>query len=246
MNTMERRHGFTLIELLVVIAIIGLLSTILVVSSQRARVLARNARGALDARNFYNAFLLFAADNDGVLPKSACGGSAPVCLNASAAGASISACRGQANHQFCNFDGGNDIARCPLGQYAANLPVQLQPYLGFLLTSSRRTISPVQTTYQSGYDSLLYISHARPDMGTTNDGTNPITPETEGAYIGWFNDACREMTSAECPGFLLRSNDSCGNKKTGCALFLGKSSEAMGTCPYETNLPADYLSLQFF
>ncbi len=55
--------GFTLIELLVVIAIIGLLSSIVLGSLQKARARARDSRRSADIKQIINALALYYSDN---------------------------------------------------------------------------------------------------------------------------------------------------------------------------------------
>jgi type II secretory pathway pseudopilin PulG len=61
---MRKKNGFTLIELLVVIAIIGLLSTIVLVSLNRARQKARDARRLADIRQILLALEMYYDAND--------------------------------------------------------------------------------------------------------------------------------------------------------------------------------------
>lgn len=56
---MRKQKAFTLIELLVVIAIIGLLSTIVLVSLNRARAKARDAKRVGDLKQIANALEMF-------------------------------------------------------------------------------------------------------------------------------------------------------------------------------------------
>jgi prepilin-type N-terminal cleavage/methylation domain-containing protein len=60
----ETSQGFTLPELLVVIAIIGLLSTVAVVSFQRALKKARINAVAAESKTVYEAFTVFAIDHN--------------------------------------------------------------------------------------------------------------------------------------------------------------------------------------
>ena len=62
-----KNKGFTLIELLVVIAIIGLLSSIVLVAVNSARVKARDAKRTADIDQIYKALNLF-YDQYGCLP----------------------------------------------------------------------------------------------------------------------------------------------------------------------------------
>lgn len=59
------RAGFTLIELLVVVSIIGLLSTIVTLSVQDARIKARDAKRLADIHQIQIALEFFALDNGG-------------------------------------------------------------------------------------------------------------------------------------------------------------------------------------
>lgn len=61
---MKKTRGFTLIELLVVISILGLLSSIVLVSVQRAKRKAYYTRGELEAREIGTAMELYALDNN--------------------------------------------------------------------------------------------------------------------------------------------------------------------------------------
>lgn len=64
---MTKRKGFTLIELLVVIAIIGLLSTIVLVSLNRARAKSRDAKRKTDLKQIEIALEMY-WDHYGTLP----------------------------------------------------------------------------------------------------------------------------------------------------------------------------------
>lgn len=68
---MRNKKGFTLIELLVVIAVIGLLSTIVMVSLNTARMKARDARRLSDLKQIANALEMF-YDATGSYPPDAC------------------------------------------------------------------------------------------------------------------------------------------------------------------------------
>ena len=59
-----KKKGFTLIELLVVIAIIGLLSTLAVISLSNARVKAKDAKIASNARTVQSALEMCAIERD--------------------------------------------------------------------------------------------------------------------------------------------------------------------------------------
>lgn len=67
-------RGFTLIELLVVISIIALLSSVVLASVNSARSKARDARRAQDIEELVKAINLYAFDNNGAYPSSACVG----------------------------------------------------------------------------------------------------------------------------------------------------------------------------
>lgn len=62
----NKSRGFTLLELLVVIAIVGLLTYVIVVSINSARIKSRNAKRVTDIHQIFNAFNLN-ADNLNVL-----------------------------------------------------------------------------------------------------------------------------------------------------------------------------------
>lgn len=61
---MPHRRGFTLVELLVVIAIIGILSTVTVISLNRARAKARDAKRVSDMRQMRIVLDQYAADHE--------------------------------------------------------------------------------------------------------------------------------------------------------------------------------------
>jgi prepilin-type N-terminal cleavage/methylation domain-containing protein len=61
---MRKKNGFTLIELLVVIAIIGLLSTVVLISLNRARQKARDAKRLADMRQILLALEMYYDSND--------------------------------------------------------------------------------------------------------------------------------------------------------------------------------------
>jgi len=74
-GAIKNNRGFTLIELLVVIAIIGLLSSIVLVSLNSARMKARDARKIADFKNIQTALYMF-YDQFGRMPNnynSCCG-----------------------------------------------------------------------------------------------------------------------------------------------------------------------------
>jgi len=64
----SKKKGFTLIELLIVIAIIGLLSTIVMVSLNRARAKARDVRRIEDLKQLQKAVEMY-YDNNGAYPQ---------------------------------------------------------------------------------------------------------------------------------------------------------------------------------
>jgi prepilin-type N-terminal cleavage/methylation domain-containing protein/prepilin-type processing-associated H-X9-DG protein len=63
-----RRRAFTLVELLIVIAIIGVLVGLLMPTVGRAREAARRAACLSNLRQVHQSFLLFAEENDGLVP----------------------------------------------------------------------------------------------------------------------------------------------------------------------------------
>ncbi len=68
-----KNKGFTLIELLVVIAVIGLLSSIVLVSTKGAREKAKMARAQQELIESYRqAFTLYLANNNGIPPCPGC------------------------------------------------------------------------------------------------------------------------------------------------------------------------------
>jgi prepilin-type N-terminal cleavage/methylation domain-containing protein len=68
----QKQKGFALIELLVVVSIIGMLSSIVLVSTQKTRMKTRDSKRIADMRAIYNALALYYADH-GSYPY--CGGS---------------------------------------------------------------------------------------------------------------------------------------------------------------------------
>lgn len=66
----KREKGFTLIELLVVIAIIGILAALVLVSLNRARLKARDARRQSDMRNIQLALEMYSDDHNGQYPSA--------------------------------------------------------------------------------------------------------------------------------------------------------------------------------
>ena len=68
-GAIKNNRGFTLIELLVVIAIIGLLSSIVLVSLNSARMKARDARKIADFKNIQTALYMF-YDQFGRMPNN--------------------------------------------------------------------------------------------------------------------------------------------------------------------------------
>ena len=82
----HRRGGFTLIELLVVIGIIGILSSIVLVSVNSARMKARDARRVSDAREIRTAFNLFYAKYNDWVTKDHGGNPATTCHGSSGLG----------------------------------------------------------------------------------------------------------------------------------------------------------------
>ncbi len=69
-SKLEKNKGFTLIELLVVIAIIGILSSVVLVSLNSARIKARDAKRTASIKELQTALELYYDDN-GSYPSSA-------------------------------------------------------------------------------------------------------------------------------------------------------------------------------
>jgi prepilin-type N-terminal cleavage/methylation domain-containing protein len=66
----EKQSGFTIIELIVVVSIIGLLGSIILVSTGKARMAARDARRIADTQAIANAMNLFYATYGFIIPCS--------------------------------------------------------------------------------------------------------------------------------------------------------------------------------
>ncbi len=64
----KKQLGFTLIELLVVITIIGLMASVVLVATQRARTDAKNVAKAQNIRSLQKAVELYIQDNGGSYP----------------------------------------------------------------------------------------------------------------------------------------------------------------------------------
>ncbi len=67
---MHRRNAFTLVELLVVIGIIGLLIAVLLPALRKARLAAESAGCLSNLRQIGGAFMIYTAENKGVMPVS--------------------------------------------------------------------------------------------------------------------------------------------------------------------------------
>ncbi len=77
MKNKGQKRGFTLIELLVVVAIIGVLSSVVMVSLNSARVKARDAKRKVELKQITNALELYYNDNGRYppfRPSNSCGG----------------------------------------------------------------------------------------------------------------------------------------------------------------------------
>jgi prepilin-type N-terminal cleavage/methylation domain-containing protein len=72
-----KNEGFTLIELLVVIAIIGLISSIVLVSLNSARVKARDAKRIAEIKQIQTALELYYDDNNAYPLSPGCGATIP-------------------------------------------------------------------------------------------------------------------------------------------------------------------------
>jgi len=72
LNKSFKQKGFTLIELLVVVGIIGVLASIVLVSVNKARTLARDARRKLVLKQIRSAIEIYYNDHDDY-PPSTCG-----------------------------------------------------------------------------------------------------------------------------------------------------------------------------
>lgn len=75
----KKAAGFTLIELLIVIGIIGILSVVVMVSNNRSKLNARDARRVADVKEIYNALQVYYTDETEFPPDCAVAGYAGGC-----------------------------------------------------------------------------------------------------------------------------------------------------------------------
>lgn len=108
----QPRQGFTLIELLVIIAIIALLSSIVLVSLNSARMKARDTRRKIDLHSLVTALALYTNDRGGNLPLSnQCGSSRPGELH----GRNVTACPSDGNSWYIgNYFANNGYTAAPI------------------------------------------------------------------------------------------------------------------------------------